>query len=81
LKAPSDTFSLSEKEKIFNTKSTVTHKRSAAVAKKLARQKSKPKLLQGFIGPKSCLGLSEQVCMDETSYNFAFKISKQFIAS
>ena len=45
----------------------VTHKRSAAVAKKLARQKSKPKLLQGFIGPKSCLGLSEQVCMDETS--------------
>jgi len=31
----SNTFFLSEKEKIFNTKAIVTYKRSAAVAKKL----------------------------------------------
>jgi len=43
---------LSEKEKIFNTKARVTCKRPAAVAKNWqVRQKSKPKLLQGFISP------------------------------
>jgi len=54
-KAPPNTSSLSEKEKIFVTKATVTCKRSAAVkkcCKKLtSKTKSKSKLLQVFIGP------------------------------
>jgi len=60
LSKTSNTFFLSEKEKIFNTKATVTCKRSAAVVKKTTNyehlalsktKKSKPKLLQGFISP------------------------------
>jgi len=49
LKASPNTLSLSEKEKIFNTKAMVTCKRSAAVAKKLtSKEKNETEVASGL---------------------------------
>jgi len=61
-----DTFSLSKKEKIFNTRAMVTCKDLLQLKKNdklaLSMTKNKPKLLQGFISP-----LDLVVAMENTS--------------